>query len=40
VRQHGRKGCIFIDTADAEKLAGCAFNREDPINEVTLGVAF
>ena len=40
LRMHGRTGCIFIDRADAEKLAGTAFNREDPINEVTLGVSF
>ena len=40
VRLHGRTGCVFIDKAEAEKLAGTAFNREDPISEVTLGVSF
>ena len=40
VRLHGRTGCVFIDKGEAEKLAGCAFNREDPMGEVTLGVSF
>jgi len=40
LRLHGKTGCIFIDKVEAEKLAGTAFNREDPINDVTLGVSF
>jgi hypothetical protein len=40
VRLHGRTGCVFIDKSEAEKLAGTAFNREDLMGEVTLGVSF
>jgi hypothetical protein len=40
LRMRGRTGCVFINKGEAEKLAGCAFNREDPPSEVTLGVSF
>jgi hypothetical protein len=35
-----RKDEIFIETGEAAKLAGTAFNREDPIGAVSPDVSF